>query len=565
MKAYTLIGLAALVVACGNSAVNKPSPTSVLTKDGVVAGAIVVDMKDNVSQSDIDDLSKIAGTELHADNDTARKYKYEEGVVNVADEDAILEKLNADPRVEHAEKVVEYKALFTPNDELYKDQWGLKRAGAESSYNMSCGQGVVVAVVDTGIACLHDDNTKGIDDLPTCQGGYNFISNNSNAADDNGHGSHCAGTIAQLTNNNHGGAGLAPCVKLMPVKVLSGSGSGSMESVAEGIRFAADNGANVISLSLGSSHPSDIVKDAVDYAHDKGVVIVAAAGNSGGSVGYPAAYPNAIAVSAMDANDRIANFSSRGPQVAISAPGVNILQQTICEGSDGTDGCGEFKAFNGTSMATPHVSAAAALVVAQGITDPDAVRAKLQSTADPKKEPNLYGAGILRADSAVKSTILSHTALKLVALFGFIFLMRKKIDKSLLKSKPAMLGIVLGGFGLVPLFFTGLMPHLGNFRVVAEVLARPIGEWNIPLGFAYKYLPLANFIPAGLATVLLLKNKFGRLFAGGLAVGSAALCMQLAFSGEMTFILGSMLMKVWMLVNVIVLGYFAKATLTKEA
>lgn len=565
MKAYTLVGCAALLLACGGHTEKAPSSSVMDNKGNIVSGAIVVDCKDNVSDSDIEDLSKIAGTTLHADNDTARKYKYEEGVVNVADEDAILEKLNADPRVENAEKVVEYKALYTPNDPMFKEQWGMERSGATSSYNMSCGMGVVVAVVDTGIACINNDHSKGLDDLPSCEGGYNFVNNSSDAQDQNGHGSHCAGTIAQLTNNNHGGAGLAPCVKLMPVKVLGSNGSGTMEGVAEGIRFAADNGANVISLSLGSAFPSNIVEDAVNYAYDKGVVVVAANGNSGGSIGYPAAYPNVIAVSAVDSKDKIANFSSRGPQTAIAAPGVNILQQTICEGSDGTDGCGEFKAFNGTSMATPHVSAAAALLVGQGITEPSAVRAKLQSTADAKKDANLYGAGILRADSAVKSTILSHTIIKLVALFGFIFLMRKKIDTSLLKSKPAMLGLVLGGFGLVPLFFTGLLPHLGSFRIVGEILARPLGEMNIPLGLAYKYLPLANAIPAALATVLLLKNKFGRLFAGGLAVGSAILCAQLAFSGEATFILGAMIMKVWMVANVLMCAYFAKSTLAKDA
>jgi serine protease len=566
-KFLMLAGVSSLLMACGNTAVKTTQHQPVLSSDGVVPGAILVDMKDNVSDSDIAELSKIAGTELHADNPTAQKWKFEEGIVDPSEEDAILDKLNADPRVEHAEKVVEYHALgFTPNDPLYKDQWGLQRSGAESSYNMNCGMGVTVAVVDTGIACLNDGGKiKGIDDLPTCEGGYNFVSNNSVAADDNGHGSHCSGTIAQLTNNNHGASGLAPCVKLMPVKVLAGSGSGTMEGVAEGIRFAADNGANVISLSLGSSQPSHVVEDAVNYAHDKGVLLSCANGNSGGSIGYPAAYPNCMGVSAIDSSDTIAKFSSRGPQTAIAAPGVNILQQTICDGSDGTDGCGVFKAFNGTSMACPHNSAAAALLYAQGITDPDAVKEKLQSTADPKEDPKLYGAGILRADKAVQSTILSHTLLRLLALVGILFLMRKVI-KDQWKNAYTMAGVVFTGLGVVPLFFSGLMPRLGSFRIVAELLARPLGEMDITLGMGHNMLLLASAIPTAIATVLMLGHSKLKLLAGGIGLGSMALEAQILYSNDTRFMLGSIAMRVFMLVNMLICAYFVNGVFkTKQA
>src|SRR6185295_3190194 len=151
----------------------------------------------------------------------------------------------------------------------------------------------------------------------SCVGGYNFVGKNEIAADDQGHGTHVAGTIAQTTNNGIGVAGLAHCAKLMPVKVLSGRGWGTMADVAEGIRWAADHGAQVINLSLGSSAKSKVVENASTYAYKKGVVVVAAAGNSGKSVGYPAAYEGAIAVSATDNKDSIAWFSSRGPEVAI--------------------------------------------------------------------------------------------------------------------------------------------------------------------------------------------------------------------------------------------------------
>src|SRR5205085_8292690 len=136
-------------------------------------------------------------------------------------------------------------------------------------------------------------------------------------------------------------------------------------NVAEGIRFAADEGAQVINMSLGGPIKSQILEDAVNHAIAKGVVIVAAAGNSGRSVGWPAAYPGVVAVSATDPNDKIAWFSSRGPEVVIGAPGVSVTQQTVCDG--GKNKCEIFGTFNGTSMASPHVAGPAAMVVAEGI------------------------------------------------------------------------------------------------------------------------------------------------------------------------------------------------------
>src|SRR5262249_43243121 len=150
--------------------------------------------------------------------------------------------------------------------------------------------------------------------------------------DDHGHGTHVAGTIAQTTDNGKGVAGMAFCANLMPTKVLTRQGWGTVADVAEGIRYAADHGAQVINLSLGGPIKSSILEDAVEHAYKKGVTVVGAAGNSGRSVGWPAAYDGVIAVSATDANDRIAWFSSRGPELSIAAPGVGVTQQTVCEG-----------------------------------------------------------------------------------------------------------------------------------------------------------------------------------------------------------------------------------------
>ncbi|HSQ66554.1 MAG TPA: S8 family peptidase, partial [Polyangiaceae bacterium] len=349
------------------------APTFAPPADEEVAGEIVVDVADDASESDIADLARIVGAPLRAASAfSAATDKLEVAdLSSPADEGRVLDALRADPRVEHAEPMGILWASFVPNDPLYAEkQWHLKRVGAERAWEYSCGEGVTVAVVDTGIAC-YDKNpfSKGSDLSGTsCTAGWNFVDNRAEAWDDQGHGSHVAGTIAQTTNNGKGVAGLAYCATLMPVKVLSKQGWGTTANVAEGIRYAADHGAQVINLSLGGPIKSKILEDAVHHAVSKGTLVVAAAGNSGKSVGYPAAYPEVVAVSATDSNDKVAWFSSRGPEIAIGAPGVAVTQQTICNG--GKDKCEVFGTFNGTSMASPHVAGVAAMLVAEGVTDP---------------------------------------------------------------------------------------------------------------------------------------------------------------------------------------------------
>src|SRR5262249_2661375 len=148
-------------------------------------------------------------------------------------------------------------------------------------------------------------------------------------------------------------------------------------------------------------------------------------GNSGRSVGWPAAYPGVIAVSATDKNDNIAWFSSRGPEVVIGAPGVGVTQQTICEA--GKNKCEQWGVFNGTSMASPHVAGAAALLVGQGVPDPGAVRAVLEATATPKEDKNLFGAGILEAGTATARTHWMHVAVRLAALVALAALVVRRI------------------------------------------------------------------------------------------------------------------------------------------
>jgi serine protease len=557
MRKLMLLPIAGLFFGCGNS--TQPTKTVVLhDTDPAISEEILVDLKDNVSDQDVIELSRLAGTNLHTRNKVAEQYKYEVGTIHTVDEADVFARLKQDPRVEHVEPMVVYKALYTPNDPMMGDQWGMKRIGAESAWNMSCGQGVVVAILDTGVSCsLSDSAVK-------CGGGQSFANDSSSddTEDRHSHGSHVAGTVAQATNNGLGTVGLAYCASIMPVKVLTDEGFGSNEGISEGIRWATDNGANVINMSLGGPFPSDVIEDAVNYAHDHGVSVICAAGNSGGPVGFPAAFDNSIAVSALDKNDNLAHFSSRGPQVAISAAGVDVLQQTI----GGDDGKGEFKKFSGTSMSSPSIAAEAALIYSSGITAPDAVKAKMQSTADPKDDREKFGAGIARADVAVRSTFLWHTGLRLLALFGILFFMRKMVKTSSMKNGLTIAGVVVSCFGLVPLVFSGLLPHTGAFRTVVELLARPLGEWDIVAPFlpSHKYLMLLNFLPAGALTLLTLGNKYLRKFSLGFALGSAALCTQVALSGDTYFFGGGLLLKVFMGVSIVACGWLAKQLFEKD-
>lgn len=306
----------------------------------------------------------------------------------------VVEALSHNPNVEYAEPNGIATITLDPNDpydntSCYNTsggtcvkQWGWGKIQAYNAWGVTTGStSVKVAVVDTGIDNAHPD-------LPAVVAQKDFVNGDNNAEDDNGHGTHVAGTIGARTNNSVGVAGMNWSVSLLAAKVLNASGSGSYTAISNGITWAADNGAKVINLSLGGSLPSTTLQQAVDYAWSKGVVVVAAAGNSGrSSKSYPAAYTNAIAVAATDENDAKASFSNYGSNwVDVAAPGVRILSTlpdtTVYLNSQ----YGYYKnydALNGTSMATPHVAGLAALVWAKGsCTTNSCVRGKIESTAD---------------------------------------------------------------------------------------------------------------------------------------------------------------------------------------
>lgn len=305
---------------------------------------------------------------------------------------------------EYVEPNYIYSTFFTgPNDPDFNKQWNLKSINAQDAWKISKGKGITVAVIDTGVTRVKDlSNTEFVP-------GYDFVNKRVQADDDNGHGTHVAGTIAQSTNNRYGVAGVAHEAKIMPLKVLSAGGSGTVADIAEAIRFAADNGADIINMSLGGGGASQLMQDAIDYAYSKDVMIVAAAGNAGRNAAeYPGRYSHVMSVSAIDADNHKAPYSNYGAGVDISAPGGNtredksggILQETI----NRRTGASSFEYFQGTSMASPHVAGVAAAVKAAGAQKPEQIWAILQKSAKqmPGDDRNYFGAGQLDAAAAVK-------------------------------------------------------------------------------------------------------------------------------------------------------------------
>lgn len=333
---------------------------------------------------------------------------------------AVAEELLQHPAVASAEPNYYRYAHFTPNDTYFSYQWHFPMIQMQQAWNQSTGVGATVAVVDTGVAYESYGNYQQAPDLAgtTFVPGYDFINDDAHPNDDNSHGTHVAGTIAQTTNNSKGVAGVAFDARIMPVKALDARGTGTSWQVAQGIRWATDNGADVINLSLGSSSGSSVEADAVQYAYDNGVTVVASAGNAGtSSVEYPAAYDVVIAVGAVRYDETLAYYSDHGTALDLVAPGGDIrvdqngdgygdgiLQQTFNPNTgDPTDF--RYYFFQGTSMASPHVAGAAALLIAKGVaTTPDEVRAVLQSTAKDLGSPgrdNTYGYGLIQVADAL--------------------------------------------------------------------------------------------------------------------------------------------------------------------
>lgn len=292
---------------------------------------------------------------------------------------------------------------YTDAPNLGGNNWGADLIKAPTAWNNGyTGQGIIVAVLDTGVDYNHQDlknniwsNAKeiagnGIDDdgngyVDDVQG-WNFDSSNNNILDNNGHGTHVSGTIA-AENNSIGVTGIAYNSKIMPVKVLDANGSGSYSSITKGIYYAVDNGANVINLSLGGNSCKDTLKSAIEYASNKGVIVVMAAGNNSDALpSYPAryAYNSGIAVGAVDKNNNLADFSNRsGSQeiTYVTAPGVDVYSTIPND---------QYANYNGTSMAAPHIAGVVALMLSANpnLTDIQVRQIIISTSANSTNPPD---------------------------------------------------------------------------------------------------------------------------------------------------------------------------------
>ncbi len=321
---------------------------------------------------------------------------------------AILDDLNNEPGIIYAEQNAYSYICMYPNDPYYVYQWHMRRIGMETAWDISSGSGVLTAVIDTGVK-------QSLADLANTNftAGWDFVNNDNDPTDDEGHGSHVCGTVAQSTNNNIGVSGIAYDCTIMPVKVLNDQGTGTYDEIANGIVFAVDNGADILNLSLGGYAASTTVENAVNYAWNNGAVVVCAAGNDNlSSPFYPAAYANSIAVTATNYLEQRPKYANYGSWVDICAPGGDtndyngdgyvdgVLQNTF--GAAGEN----YYFYFGTSMASPHVAGTAALLKAQDPSRTNAeIRAVLESAVIDLGTPGwdpYYGFG--RVDARVALT-----------------------------------------------------------------------------------------------------------------------------------------------------------------
>jgi len=327
--------------------------------------------------------------------------------------------------VQYAERNYYVQATFIPDDKLYSYQWNLNNAvqadiRIQEAWDIEEGDpNVIVAVIDTGVAYENFGIYRQAPDLGDTRfvPGYDFVHDDNHPNDDHGHGTHVTGTIAQSTNNLIGVAGIAFRCSIMPVKALDEQGVGDAFALSRAILFAVEHGARVINLSVGSPASSRTLHDAVKTAYERGVTVVAAAGNDyarGNRPSYPAADTDyCIGVGAVRFDLKRAPYSNTGSYVSVVAPGGDlsvdqnqdsypdgILQQTFKTDPNTF----AYWFFQGTSMAAPHVSGLAALLASRGVTRPDKIREAIQLTArdlGPHGWDAEYGWGMIEAHAAL--------------------------------------------------------------------------------------------------------------------------------------------------------------------
>jgi thermitase len=327
---------------------------------------------------------------------------------------SLINDIQASNLAQYIEPNRKFQAQLVPNDQYWSLQWGPQKIQADLAWNTTIGDSsVLVAVIDTGIDYTHPDLAANYVPL-----GHNWVSGTDDPLDDNGHGTHCAGIIAAVLNNAIGIAGLSQ-VRIMAEKGLDASGSGYEADLANAIIDAVDKGAEILSNSWGGSSDSMLIHEAVQYAYNNGVLVLAAAGNSASETKfYPAAYDEVVAVTATDSSDYPASFTNYGDWVEVAAPGVNIystLPTYPCYLTENSGKSTYYDYLSGTSMACPHVAGVAALIWSRfPNASRDWVRARLRYTANDLGSPGFdiyYGYGRINAYNATVQTLPNHDLL----------------------------------------------------------------------------------------------------------------------------------------------------------
>ncbi len=543
-KLRNLAGIAAvvgLVVALAPSPVQRadvPLPEVPVADAG---GTLVVDLVDGASEADLKVIEEL----LSADLDWTHPLSVDEALAQgpVSDLDDAVALLSGHPLVEVVEPEMQLEAFGWPDDPMYEKQWNLRAMGAPDGWTMTRkGEGIVVAVIDTGVSKVED--LQGTEILE----GASFVPGFRSSADDQGHGTHVAGTIAQTTNNGTGVAGVAPEATILPVKVLSKYGFGSSSWIAAGIDYAVDEGADVINLSLGGGY-SAVIHNAIKKARKKGVIVAAAAGNSGRKgVGYPGALKETIGVSATGPDGNLAFYSSWGPGVDIAAPGGDknvkdggILQNTI----DGKGG-DHYVEYQGTSMATPHVAGAAAVLLSHGVPA-DAVERVLLDSARGEGWNEKTGHGHLNLTAALGGTVQKLGGIRFIlgAIFALLVTQLASNRTPFRLGAAAIAGVVAGGA-----FILSWLP-LADAGVIA-LISRGLLEWpSVLLGPSWMHFPL--WLSAALPAVLALAlggSKAGRMTALGVAGGVGAHLLHGAATGTLDpWLLSGVLGTGWLSLN----------------
>lgn len=311
--------------------------------------------------------------------------------VKYAEPDYLVEVFGAPDPVQPRLLANPLAPMAAPNDSLFSQQWHHSKINSATAWDYTHADGVKVAIIDTGVNCSHTDLSAD------CVAGYDFINSDNDPSDDHGHGTHVAGIAAGVTNNDRGIAGTGWAAKIMPIKALNNTGNGSHSALASGITWAVDHGAAVINMSLGGYFTSRTLQDAVAYAIDHDVSVIAAAANDNVSnPSYPASYPGVIGVAATTQSDSRASFSNYGTYIDVAAPGVGILSTVMSGG---------YQAWSGTSMASPVVAGVAALLYAQNPSrTPAQVEQLLEQTAvdlGAAGWDQLYGWGRIDAGQAL--------------------------------------------------------------------------------------------------------------------------------------------------------------------